>query len=252
MDDLIVIRSSDRENKDTTFSHDCRIKLSQPLDIGIYKLASAVLPQTAQVLRPFDNEVLHYQHGASAQYTTSLAMTSGYYDIQTLVGELQAAMNARRAQDQPGETYTWTVLYSTITGRVSIGSAGSQLKINDGQYSMHGVLGFTAGQDEGVGSMMIAAHLPDLVTHTRSTQILLNDGAGGKIIDSKGRNSTFLLVPDENSHGLYEYNEKRGMAQYWEVRQRTREITVKILDAKYSPLHLQNAEWLIVLRRCSC
>ena len=144
--DILIIRSSDREEKDSTFSHDCRIKLRTALTPCRYQLVSACLPQTAQVLRPFDNTVLHFRHGENFIYTTTLALPAGYYSAETLVTELQSHMNQRRAQEQPVENYTWTVVHSSISGRIGIHSAGSPIEVTDGQYSMHETLGVTPGQ----------------------------------------------------------------------------------------------------------
>ena len=47
----------------------------------------------------------------------------------------------------------------------------------------------------------------------------------------------------------YFYSEKTGIGQYWTDRSRTKEVRVKFLDAEFSPLHLQNVDWLLCLRR---
>ena len=124
--------------------------------------------------------------------------------------------------------------------------------VENGQYSMHSILGFVPGQEGQAGSLMRAQKLVDLVGATRSTQINLQDGEGGAVLDSEGRNSTFVLLPDVNSMSQYLYSEKTGADQYWTVRSRTKEVQVKILDAAFDELHSQNADWLLALRRVSC
>ncbi len=252
MHNLLILRSSDREDPDNTFSHDCRLKLSQPLEAGTYKLVSAVLPQTPYTLQMFKNNVFYWRHGVGLQHESHCVLQEGYYTAESLVTALQDALNAKRESDFPDESYTFTVVYDSVLGRAKIGSAGSMILIQDGQYSMHSILGFVPGQEGQAGSLMRAQKLVDLVGATRSTQINLQDGEGGAVLDSEGRNSTFVLLPDVNSMSQYLYSEKTGADQFWTDRSRTKEVRVKILDAEFQPLHLQNADWLICLRRDSC
>ena len=179
-------------------------------------------------------------------------MQQGYYDVESLVEALQDAMNARRDVQHPGESYTSTVTFDPVSGRVRIGSAGTRVQVNSGTYDMNSILGVVPGQESAAGSVLIGQKLVDLVGATRSTQINLQDGEGGAVLDSKGRNSTFVLLPDVNSMSQYLYSEKTGIDQYWTVRSRTKEVRVKILDAEFNALNLQNADWLICLRRVSC
>ena len=93
MHNLLILRSSDREDPDNTFSHDCRLKLSQPLEAGTYKLVSAVLPQTVLTLQMFKSDIFHYRHGSTLQHETYCVLQQGYYDVESLVEGLQNAMN---------------------------------------------------------------------------------------------------------------------------------------------------------------
>ena len=183
------------------------------------------------------------------QHESHCVLQEGYYTAESLVTALQDAMNEKRQADQPSESYMFTVVYDGVLGRAKIGSAGSMFLIQDGRYSMARVLGFVPGQEGQSGSLMRGQKLVDLVGATRSTQINQQDGEGGAVLDSEGRNSTFVLLPDVNSVSQNLYSEKTGADQYWTVRSRTKEVRVKILDAEFQTLHLQNADWLICLRR---
>ena len=199
MHNLLILRSSDREDPDNTFSHDCRLKLSQPLEAGTYKLVSAVLPQTVLTLQSFKNDLFYWHHGATLQHESHCVLQQGYYDVGSLVEALQDAMNATRVAQHPGETYTFTVVYDTVQGRVRIGSAGTPVQVSSGSYNMNAILGVVAGQQSAAGALLLGNKLVDLVGATRSTQINLQDGEGGAVLDSRGRNSTFVLLPDVNS-----------------------------------------------------
>ena len=63
MHDLLILRSSDREEPETSFTHDCRLRLSQSLEKGTYKLVSAILPQTVLTLEMFKSDIFHYRPG---------------------------------------------------------------------------------------------------------------------------------------------------------------------------------------------
>ena len=129
--------------------------------------------------------------------------------------------------------------------------AGSRVEILAASAeSMCPAIGFTADASSAIlGDSVVGQGLVDLVGATRSTQILLESGEGGLILDSEGRNSTFVLLPDTNSYSQYHYSEKKGADQYWDVRNRRRFINVKILDATFAPLNIQGADWLIALRK---
>ena len=142
MHNLLILRSSDREDPDNTFSHDCRLKLSQPLEAGTYKPVSAVLPQTPYTLQMFKNNVFYYRHGVGLQHESHCVLQEGYYTAESLVTALQDAMNAKRQADQPDESYVFTVGYDSVLGRAQIGSAGSMIRIEIGHYSMPHTLGF--------------------------------------------------------------------------------------------------------------
>ena len=249
MHNLLILRSSDREDPDNTFSHDCRLKLSQPLEAGVYKLVSAVLPQTVLTLQMFKSDLFFYRHGSTLQHESHCVLQQGYYDVMSLCDALQSAMNAKREAQNPGESYTFTVTYDAVIGRVRIGSTGTRVQVNSGMYNMNSILGVVPGQQSAAGGVLIGQRLVDLVGATRSTQINLMDGEGGAVLDSRGRNSTFVLLPDVNSMSQYLYSEKTGVDQFWTVRSRTKEVKVTILDAEFNALNLQNADWLICLRR---
>ena len=237
---LLVLRSSDRVDKETSSTHDCRLHLSQPLERGRYKLVSAVLPQTVPTLAAGVNNRLAYRVGPNLETPRVCVLPTGIYTINSLLVRLNDAMIGVTAS------------FDDVSGKMRFTpDAGSRVEILAASAeSMCPAIGFTANAiSVNLGDVVEGQGLVDLVGATRSTQILLENGEGGMILDSEGRNSTFVLLPDTNSYSQYHYSEKTGADQYWLVRNRRRFIDVKILDARFAPLDLQGADWLIVLRK---
>jgi hypothetical protein len=237
---LLVLRSSDRVDKETTSTHDCRLHLSQPLENGRYKLVSAVLPQTVPTLAAGVNNRLAYRVGPDLLTQRVCVLRTGIYTINSLLIGLNDGLIGTTAS------------FDDVTGKlIFTPDADSRVEIiAGGAESMCPAIGFTStASSENLGDAVEGRGLVDLVGATRSTQILLENGEGGMILDSEGRNSTFVLLPDTNSYSQYHYSEKTGADQYWDVRNRRRFIDAKILDAKFAPLNLQGADWLIVLRK---
>ena len=236
---LLVLRSSDRVDKDTS-THDCRLHLSQPLEKGRYKLVSAVLPQTVPTLAAGVNNRLAYRVGPNLATPRVCVLPTGIYTINSLLIRLNDALIGVTAS------------FDDVSGKMRFTpDAGARVEILAASAeSMCPAIGFTADASSAIlGDSVVGQGLVDLVGATRSTQILLENGEGGQILDSEGRNSTFVLLPDTNSYSQYHYSEKTGADQYWLVRNRRRFIDVKILDARFAPLDLQGADWLIVLRK---
>jgi hypothetical protein len=237
---LLVLRSSDRVDKETTSTHDCRLHLSQPLENGRYKLVSAVLPQTVPTLAAGVNNRLAYRVGPDLLTQRVCVLPTGIYTINSLLIGLTDAMIGATAR------------FDDVTGKlIFMPGADSRVEIiAGGAESMCPAIGFTStASSVNLGGSVTGQALVDLVGATRSTQILLENGEGGMILDSEGRNSTFVLLPDTNSYSQYHYSEKTGADQYWLVRNRRRCINVRILDSRFAPLNIQGADWLIVLRR---
>ena len=237
---LLVLRSSDRVDKETTSTHDCRLHLSQPLERGRYKLVSAVLPQTVPTLADGVNNRLAYRVGPGLETPRVCVLPTGIYTINSLLIRLNDGMIGVTAS------------FDDVSGRMRFTpDADSRVEIiAESAASMCPAIGFTADASSvNLGDVVEGQGLVDLVGFTRSTQILLENGEGGMILDSEGRNSTFVLLPDTNSYSQYHYSEKTGADQYWDVRNRRRFINVKILDSRFGSLDLQGADWLIVLRK---
>ena len=237
---LLVLRSSDRVDKETTSTHDCRLHLSQPLEKGRYKLVSAVLPQTVPTLAAGVNNRLAYRVGPLLATQRECVLPTGIYTITSLLVSLNDGLIGATAS------------FDDVSGKMRFTpDADSRVEIIAGTAgSMCPAIGFTSDASSAdLGDSVVGQGLVDLVGATRSTQILLENGEGGLILDSEGRNSTFVLLPDTNSYSQYHYSEKTGADQYWLVRNRRRFINVKILDARFAPLDLQGADWLIVLRK---
>ena len=89
---LLVLRSSDRVDKETTSTHDCRLHLSQPLEKGRYKLVSAVLPQTVPTLAAGVNNRLAYRVGPGLETPRVCVLPTGIYTINSLLIRLNDAM----------------------------------------------------------------------------------------------------------------------------------------------------------------
>ena len=237
---LLVLRSSDRIDKETTSTHDCRLHLSQPLEKGRYKLVSAVLPQTVPTVAAGVNNRLAYRVGPLLATPRVCVLPTGIYDINSLLVSLNDGLIGATAS------------FDDVSGRMRFTpDADSRVEIIAGTAeSMCPALGYSANASSAnLGDAVEGQGLVDLVGDTRSTQILLENGEGGMILDSMGRNSTFVLLPDTNSYSQYHYSEKTGADQYWDVRNRRRFVDVKILDSRFGPLDLQGADWLIVLRK---
>jgi hypothetical protein len=235
---LLVLRSSDRVDKETTSTHDCRLHLSQPLEKGRYKLVSAVLPQTVPTIAAGVNNRLAYRIGPGLETPRVCVLPTGIYTINSLLVRLNDLLVGVTAS------------FDDVSGKMRF-TSDSRVEIIAGTAeSMCPAIGFTANAiSVNLGDSVEGQGLVDLVGNTRSTQILIENGEGGMILDSEGRNSTFVLLPDTNSYSQYHYSEKTGADQYWDVRNRRRFINVKILDSRFGPLDLQGADWLIVLRK---
>ena len=237
---LLVLRSSDRVDRETSSTHDCRLHLSQPLERGRYKLVSAVLPQTVPTLAEGVNNRLAYRVGPDLLTQRVCVLPTGIYDINSLLIRLNDALIGVTAS------------FDDVSGKMRFTpDAGARVEILAASAeSMCPAIGFTSDvSSANLGDAVTGQGLVDLVGFTRSTQILLENGEGGMILDSEGRNSTFVLLPDTNSYSQYHYSEKIGADQYWLVRNRRRFVDVKILDSRFAPLDLQGADWLIVLRK---
>ena len=237
---LLVLRSSDRVDKETTSTHDCRLHLSQPLEKGRYKLVSAVLPQTVPTLAAGVNNRLAYRVGPDLLTQRVCVLPTGIYDINSLLIRLNDGLIGATAS------------FDDVSGKMRFTpDAGARVEILAASAeSMCPAIGFTADASSvNLGDVVEGRSLVDLVGATRSTQILLENGEGGLILDSEGRNSTFVLLPDTNSYSQYHYSEKTCADQYWDVRNRRRFVNVNILDSRFGPLDLQGADWLIVLRK---
>jgi hypothetical protein len=235
---LLVLRSSDRVDKETTSTHDCRLHLSQPLEKGRYKLVSAVLPQTVPTIAAGVNNRLAYRIGPGLETPRVCVLPTGIYTINSLLVRLNDLLVGVTAS------------FDDVSGKMRF-TPDSRVEIIAGTAeSMCPAIGFTANAiSVNLGDSVEGQGLVDLVGNTRSTQILIENGEGGMILDSEGRNSTFVLLPDTNSYSQYHYSEKTGADQYWDVRNRRRFVNVKILDSRFGPLDLQGADWLIVLRK---
>ena len=85
---LLVLRSSDRVDKETTSTHDCRLHLSQPLEKGRYKLVSAVLPQTVPTIAAGVNNRLAYRVGPNLATPRVCVLPTGIYTINSLLVRL--------------------------------------------------------------------------------------------------------------------------------------------------------------------
>ena len=232
---MLAIRSSDRTSGTPS---DYRIRLQQPIS-GTWECVHCLIPNTIYSVRDDCNKVRFALGGA----THELALTPGFYGVDTLVAGLQTLL---RTVDGG-----FTVTYDALTARVAISHTSMfELLWASLAHSLAPVLGY-AEVDTGTGTAHVAGGTVELTRDHLSFNVVVGPNTSYGITDTAGRHSTFLVSNTENTLDYISWNASQSYRQRVLFRTPTRELTVKLQSASYRDVDLNDGEWLMLWSRIS-
>jgi len=240
----LVINSEDRLNYTTTTSTNFRVNLQNPINQRIigYGLKSAVIPKTNYNIPSIRNTFTFFD--GVANYTVTVP--AGNYTITELLAEIQTLLNALGPN-------TFTLTYSTISGKVTWSTTGPAMIINPtldtSQGSVLYKLGFVPGQSY-TGVSITAPNVADIsgiktlfIKIKQLSQYIRNttNSMLNFKVDLAGQFGDIIFYADENK-----YHQYFNIAQDHLTNQGMFDIT--LVDEYAVPVDLNGRDWSFVLQ----
>jgi len=241
----LIVRSRDRY---TGTPSDFRLKLSERMQ-GRYRLAHAALSNTVFTFHETHSKFRFSYEGVTYDAT----IPYGFYDGNSICEALKDAMC-----DQIGTSNAVTVTYEPRLGRLrvtkllqAIGQNNELVILGADASLAHSCmrsLGFVTNTWGDADGSVVADQIMDLSAPSIVYHVLINNTCSISSAHD-GTHASFVFWNTEtNSLGLWDYTQDH-FTQSVLLREPTRELHIRIVDANFKPLPMQG-EWSFVLQAC--
>lgn len=230
-----LISSADRTDGTSDFF---TIDFIDALD-GKYLVKYLLIPNTLYNVHARNNVVPYFDALAR-----QVVIPPGSYTGTTLAQTLKTLMDAASAPT------TFTVTYSSITGKLTFVPSAGTLSMRFGTFPTNAaaqVLGFPVADTVAAASVTS----PTLInlSYPTSLALLVKEAASWNIQTPK--NEFFhIYVPFDVAFGYYRALGADVLPQALRFLTRTRRLTVQVLDSAGNPISLNNGEFEILLQKC--
>lgn len=234
----IILSSKKRTTGYTTTKF--RIQLTDPL-IGKYSLYSALIPNTAPVLR---STGLVIKIGSTE--SNVFVNPTDVYTVSQAITSIQNGLNA--------VSNIFTVTQDVDTKRLKVARTGTDtinfyphwFKPGSTLSSQLGI--FNNLQISGIGGSSVSFDGPIQLASPLAIRIRVNNYSNFE--DNNGTLSTFYIPVASNSFDMIIYGSNRHDKQYMNFSKLTKTIDVEMIgvDGQLDQL----ADWEIVLKKCNC
>jgi hypothetical protein len=213
------------------------LKYGNQIDNNIhYELDEFIMNNNLYNVNDNNNKVYFDEGGGNLTAT----LTNGFYYPTDFATELKTQLDSAG-----GDTYT--VTYSSITGKLTIGSTGTfgfQFASNTSNTARY-LLGLEK-VDQPIASSQLSGVL-DLAPH-KALFIKFDDDSNKHIKGSDYFVATFVISNEKSFGDVVRYKKNNNYSQYIKFSS-SGSLHFRFINDKNQDVNLNNAQWIMILRR---
>ncbi len=242
----LLVNSADRVDHSTTPSNLFRVNLVNPISAKIrtYGLKSAIIPKTNYNI-PTGRNTIDIQDSTG---NATITIPPGQYQLAALVTEIQTQLNALAID-------TYTVVYSSLTGKLTFTSDYADFEIDPAAASV-------------AGSLITKLGFAPATTYVAALGVIVSPG----VVDISGAKAAFIKIYQLTEYirntknqsynfkidlscgfgGIIFFNNESRYKQYFTTQQfqlpKQSYFDVELVDEHGFAIDLNGLEWSFVLQ----
>lgn len=237
----VILRSKDRTNYNNTSSSDFELELKEPIESGVYQLVYGSIPNTFYNVPSTNNMNKFVIFETDTEYT--ITITPGNYTASSLATELETQLDASAA------TNTFTVTYSSATGKLTFTTNTSDVEFRFGtyQYDSAEILGFnfetftaTTGGNEA----------PNVVNLAHQHAFICEVNHINNFYSSSNSNNMSFYIPfDVGASDVLTFKQDHQFKQTIRFFQNENHIKIILRDSESRLVDLNGANFELVIQK---